>query len=113
MADKLEFNSSRAAEVAGKVDEIGDRIRSVLSRMSAAESAGSGCWGGDETGQKFANGENGNGYLAGSKNCHKVLDSAWEFLSGEKGYAPEFRDATKALHAMEQHNRARFGGGRK
>ncbi|WP_328396571.1 hypothetical protein [Nocardia sp. NBC_00416] len=105
MAEELDFHGDQAARVADKVDEIGDRIKAVLSTMSAAESSLWGCWGSGDTGHGFARGEDNDGYIPGSENMHTVLDSACGFLSGEDGYAPAFRAAAKSLRAMEERNR--------
>lgn len=104
--ENLDFKSEQASSVADKVDKVADRISAVLSKMSQAESELWGCWGTGDSGRQFAYGENNNGYIAGAKNQREVLESYPEFLSGDKGYAPEFRKAAEVLKAMEDGNEA-------
>lgn len=105
MADeKLDFKAEHAERVANKVDAVADRIADVLATMNAESAAYWGCWGTGKTGEKFAHGDGDNGFVEGLKNQKEVIKSYPEFLSGEKGYSPQFREAAKVLTAMEDDN---------
>lgn len=106
MGKDLDFKGEHAERVAGEVDALSERIQAVLTKISGAETELWGCWGTDKTGQAFANGDNKNGYIASSEGQREVIASYPEFLSGDKGYAPEFRAAAKVLNATEQGNKA-------
>ncbi|WP_063035619.1 hypothetical protein [Nocardia grenadensis] len=103
--EKLDFTADQAERVANKVDAVAGRIKAVLETMKTEHAARYGCWGADKTGNKFAHGDNKNGYVEGMANQQKVIDSYPEFLSGSKGYSPEFRKAARLLTAVENGNR--------
>ncbi|WP_459549310.1 hypothetical protein [Nocardia sp. X0981] len=105
MADeKLDFTAEQAGRVANKVDAVAGRIADVLATMKSESAAYWGCWGTGETGERFAHGDGKNGYVDNLKHQQKVIASYPEFLSGEKGYSPQFREAAKLLIAMERNN---------
>ncbi|OQS17243.1 hypothetical protein B0T36_01165 [Nocardia donostiensis] len=106
MGKDLDFKGEHAERVAGEVDALSERIQAVLATISGAETALWGCWGTDKTGQTFAEDDSKNGYIASSKGLQENIESYPEFLSGDKGYAPEFRAAAKVLNATEQGNKA-------
>lgn len=105
MADeKLDFKAEHAERVANKVDAVADRIADVLATMNAESAAYWGCWGTGETGERFAHGDGENGFVENLKHQQEVIASYPEFLSGEEGYSPQFREAAELLTAMERDN---------
>lgn len=81
--------------VAGDLDDMAGRLRSVLTGLRAAAAPNEGKWGSDEFGQNFAGGK---GYVSSAENLEGVMESKPLLL---ESYSTALRDAADLLHGTD------------
>lgn len=72
MAQNVEADPVLLSQASAKTTAVSDAIKAVLTGLEAAIDGRGTPWGNDKPGNLFANGEDGNGYLASRKNLAKL-----------------------------------------
>lgn len=90
--DQLRNNARHTEQFASRFDTL---VQSILSNANSA----SGAWGSKEDGQRFANGDGGNGYLAQVEWLRGVFDGQSQTLHG---FADAIKQTADALEQADQ-----------
>ncbi|RDI46163.1 hypothetical protein [Nocardia mexicana] len=68
----VETDPELQRQAANKAKQVSDRISDALTTLQAAAEGRGTPWGNDQYGDRFANGENNNGYEAARRNLKKL-----------------------------------------
>ncbi|WP_067830124.1 hypothetical protein [Nocardia inohanensis] len=98
MGQNVEADPVLLSQAAAKTTAISDAIKAVLTGLEAAVDGRGTPWGHDKPGNLFANGEDGNGYVASRQNLAK-LTADTTTNTGEQGGGQG--DAAKLLQNRE------------
>ncbi|MFE6862790.1 WXG100 family type VII secretion target [Nocardia sp. NPDC057668] len=103
MSDELrvEFTGMRTA--ASGLTDVSTRIDALRATLKSAADSGDGCWGADEFGNPFAEGESG--YLTRSVQLLDVLQSKVGRLNV---YSTALNDAATLLEDTDDNNAGQF-----
>ncbi|WP_433562645.1 hypothetical protein ACQP1O_35060 [Nocardia sp. CA-151230] len=99
MTGKVEVEVAGLRSTAGGLDGVASRIRTILSEVSSAAQSYDGCWGDDEFGRPFAEGDKG--YKARNLALQKVFGQQADRLGKD---ANGLRDGATALEIAEANN---------
>ncbi|WP_157555882.1 WXG100 family type VII secretion target [Nocardia acidivorans] len=72
MAGKVEVSPELLRQASVKTANVTDRVKAVLTGLESAIDGLGEPWGGDTYGEKFANGEDGKGYIAARENLKQL-----------------------------------------
>lgn len=103
MAGKVEVEVAGLRSTASGLDDAAARIRAILAGISAKAQASDGCWGDDEFGRPFAEGDKG--YKANNEALQGVLGKQAKGLETDAG---GLRDGATALETAENNNTDSF-----
>ncbi|MFE3188709.1 hypothetical protein ACFXHA_06840 [Nocardia sp. NPDC059240] len=106
MTDKVRVEVAGLRSTATELDGVASALDTVKAALDAAMTAGKGCWGNDEYGNQFANGDNGdNGYL---KRGSDSLDTVGSIVSRLHVYSGGTHDMANKLEKTDQVNQDGF-----
>ncbi|MET9489965.1 hypothetical protein [Nocardia sp. NPDC006630] len=103
MAGKVEVEVAGLRSTASGLDSSAARIRAILAEISAKAHASNGCWGDDEFGRPFAEGDQG--YKARNEALQGVLGKQATNLETDAG---GLRDGATTLETAETNNTDSF-----
>ncbi|MFE2995134.1 hypothetical protein ACFXG4_09015 [Nocardia sp. NPDC059246] len=98
-ADKVKVEVAGMRSTADGLDGVSTQIDAILAAVDAASKAHDGCWGDDEYGRPFADGDSG--YIKRSANLEDVLKSKAKRLHE---YSTGLRDGATSLETTEANN---------
>nr|WP_281279236.1 type VII secretion target [Nocardia yunnanensis] len=103
MGKKVEVEVAGMRSVADGLDSMSAKITGILDTVKAAAEAHDGCWGHDEYGDKFADGQSG--YNARNPDLQKAIQSKATML---EQYSKGLRDAATKFDNTEETNKDGF-----
>ncbi|MFE6862796.1 hypothetical protein [Nocardia sp. NPDC057668] len=101
--NKVGVTPDNVRQAGNSAGDLADRLARIAKSAEAAVSAGSGAWGDDKFGSKFADGDNG--FAKGSTN---TVDSTSSLSESFETLSTGFDTTADRLTAMEQANADRF-----
>ncbi|MQY24999.1 hypothetical protein [Nocardia aurantia] len=99
MTGKVQVEIAGLRSTAGGLDDVASRIRAIHSEIASTAASYDGCWGDDEFGRPFAEGDHG--YNARNVSLQGVLGQQAQRLVAD---AQGLKDGATALETTETDN---------
>ncbi|MQY27914.1 WXG100 family type VII secretion target [Nocardia aurantia] len=104
MSGKVRFDVADMRQVAGELGSSATDIGAVLSTLAGAVAAHAGCWGNDEYGSHFADGDNG--YLTRGATAREAIAAKVTLL---EQYSKGVSDTATLFESTESGTATGFG----